>query len=418
MRVCRARGGGARWRRWRPAAAADGSGSDERGRGHRRAPDQRPLRCAEEGHRRRATPRRSSPTTTHGQRDVHEGRRAPSDWADGLHRHHDDHVHRRHHGRDHAPDGRHATMQARYLPDAYYVEHGRRRSPRRPAASTGSEYGYDDLAEHRRQLGRVPQGPDAEHHPGQSVKLLLASRRREEGRLGDGHGASRPTHYRGTVDVAELARMNVQSLDAEELDAAQEAAERKVHTETVDLWIDGDDLLVKKQRAGRMTTGELDSTVYYTTTARRLRRGTAHTVDFDTSLIAPSALKRTPTDLADVPRVGRRTARGRAGPTGRICLAGPPFAYSPAEAKDRWSLPCARKRARWPKDPLNCGRPAQVTVDVLPESLLVRVRSSYAPCACAGAFRLVPAPSRAVRITRKEAEALWRGPTRLPRLPS
>jgi hypothetical protein len=33
-------------------------------------------------------------------------------------------------------------------------------------------------------------------------------------------------------------------------------------------------------------------------------------------------------------------------------LDGDPVAYSPTEAKDRWSLPCARERARRPKDPL------------------------------------------------------------------
>ncbi|GHK00406.1 hypothetical protein SY2F82_22030 [Streptomyces sp. Y2F8-2] len=103
-------------------------------------------------------------------------------------------------------------------------------------------------------------------------------------------------------------------------------------------------------------------------------------------------------------------------------LDGDPVPYSPTEAKDRWSLPCARTRARWPKDPLNCGRPAQVTVEELPEYVRrdVRAAGRVRPerLRRGVSFSPVLLRVRAVRITRKEAEALWRGPTRLPRLRS
>ncbi|GLW45123.1 hypothetical protein Stsp02_07850 [Streptomyces sp. NBRC 14336] len=97
---------------------------------------------------------------------------------------------------------------------------------------------------------------------------------------------------------------------------------------------------------------------------------------------------------------------------------GDPVAYSPTEAKDRWSLPCARKRARWPKDPLNGGRPAQVTVEVAPAWFSMTVELRPVRLRRGVSFYPVLLRVRAVRITRKEAEALWRGPTRLPRLPS
>ncbi|GGY03846.1 hypothetical protein GCM10010384_04960 [Streptomyces djakartensis] len=86
-----------------------------------------------------------------------------------------------------------------------------------------------------------------------------------------------------------------------------------------------------------------------------------------------------------------------------------PFPYPPTEAKDRWSLPRAPTRARWPKDPLNGGRPAQVTQEKLPDSAPragvkpvelrpVRLRRGVS-------FSPVLLRVRAVRITRKEAEA-------------
>jgi hypothetical protein len=56
-----------------------------------------------------------------------------------------------------------------------------------------------------------------------------------------------------------------------------------------------------------------------------------------------------------------------------------PLAYSSEEAKDRWSLPRARKRTWRPKDPLEKrGRPAQVFVEssrfILVELSPVRLR--------------------------------------------
>lgn len=39
-------------------------------------------------------------------------------------------------------------------------------------------------------------------------------------------------------------------------------------------------------------------------------------------------------------------------PPGADLLDGDGVPYSSGEAKDRWSLPCSRERARWPKDPL------------------------------------------------------------------
>lgn len=94
------------------------------------------------------------------------------------------------------------------------------------------------------------------------MKALLASGDVKKVGQEDVRGVT-ATHYSGTVDVAELTAKN------SELDAGQLAEFKKqlsaagVSTEKVDIWVDKDDLLVKKTERGQMKTGELNSTVFY-----------------------------------------------------------------------------------------------------------------------------------------------------------
>lgn len=98
--------------------------------------------------------------------------------------------------------------------------------------------------------------------PDQGVKALLASGDVKKTGQEDVRGVA-TTHYSGTVDVAELTAKN------SELDAGQLAAFKKqlsdagITTEKVDIWVDKNDLLVKKTERGQMKTGELNSTVFY-----------------------------------------------------------------------------------------------------------------------------------------------------------
>ncbi|MFI6038667.1 LppX_LprAFG lipoprotein [Streptomyces sp. NPDC051315] len=141
------------------------------------------------------------------------------------------------------------TMEARYLTDAYYARTGEAL-----AAKTGGRhwvrYAYDDLA----GLGAGADFADQMRNitPDQSVKLLLHSD--DVHTVGaesvDGRAT---THYSGTVDVEDVA-------DA----ALRRQLERAgVSSETVDIWVDDRDLLVKKVEKGRTATGEYRQTAYY-----------------------------------------------------------------------------------------------------------------------------------------------------------
>jgi hypothetical protein len=142
------------------------------------------------------------------------------------------------------------SMEARYLSDAYYAHMGEKF-----AEQTGGRhwirYGYDDLAD----LG----GPGADlagrmrtTTPGQSVRLLLASGAAEQ--AGEETVAGRATtHYTATVRVADLAAGALK----------EQLSRAGVTTGTVDVWIDGRGLLVKKRERGTTPSGSYTQTAYY-----------------------------------------------------------------------------------------------------------------------------------------------------------
>jgi hypothetical protein len=153
------------------------------------------------------------------------------------------------------------SMQARYLPDAYYA----RMSDKFAQQAGGKHwirYGYDDLAKFGGGSGAYLKDQMQNTTPNQSVKLLLASGDVEKVGAETVRGR-RTTHYSGTVDVADLATKS------SDLSASQLAGLRKqltaagVSTEKVDIWVDGDDLLVKKVEKGELTSGTMTSTAYY-----------------------------------------------------------------------------------------------------------------------------------------------------------
>ncbi|MEV7073009.1 LppX_LprAFG lipoprotein [Streptomyces sp. NPDC093990] len=141
------------------------------------------------------------------------------------------------------------SMQARYLADAYYARMGDSF-----AARTGGKhwlrYAYDDL----RTLGGGADLADQMRSttPDQSVRLLLDSDDvRELGReTVDGQGT---THYTGTVDVRDVTDTELR----QRLQAAD------VTAETVDIWINEKNLLVKKVEKTSTANGEVTQTAHY-----------------------------------------------------------------------------------------------------------------------------------------------------------
>lgn len=157
--------------------------------------------------------------------------------------------------------GGNGTMQARYFKDGYAADMGAAL-----AEQTGGKrwisYSYDDLAELGGASGAALKDQMQSTTPDQGVKSLLASGDVKEVGKEQVRGVA-TTHYSGTVDVAELTARN-SKLDAEQLAALKKQLnDAGITTETVDLWVDENDLLVKKSERGQMKTGELNTTVFY-----------------------------------------------------------------------------------------------------------------------------------------------------------
>ncbi|MFJ4619068.1 hypothetical protein [Streptomyces sp. NPDC088812] len=141
------------------------------------------------------------------------------------------------------------TMEARYLSDAYYARTGEAF-----AARTGGKhwirYAYADL----QGLGAGANFADQMRNitPDRSVRLLLDSD--DVHTAGEETVDGRPTtHYSGTVEIADVS----DSALREQLEQAG------VTGETVDIWIDDRDLLVKKVEKGRTAAGEYRQTAHY-----------------------------------------------------------------------------------------------------------------------------------------------------------
>jgi hypothetical protein len=153
------------------------------------------------------------------------------------------------------------SMQARYLPDAYYAKMGEKFA-RQAGGKHWIRYGYADLADLGGSSGTYLRDQMQNTTPNQSVKLLLASGDVKKVGTEKVRGVN-TTHYSGTVDVADLAGKN-SNLSASQLAGLKkQLTQAGVTTETVDIWVDGQDLLVKKVEKGEMSTGRYTQTAYY-----------------------------------------------------------------------------------------------------------------------------------------------------------
>ncbi|THA72901.1 hypothetical protein E6P78_01890 [Streptomyces sp. A0958] len=177
--------------------------------------------------------------------------------------------------------GSDGTMEARYFKDGYAVDMGEAMS-QQTGGKRWISYSYDDLAQMGGASGAALKEQMENTTPDQGVKSLLASGDVKKVGQEDVRGVS-ATHYSGTVDVADLTAKNAE-LDADELAALKkQLADAGITTETVDIWVDGNDLLVKKTERGRMKTGELNSTVFYSDYGTKVsveRPPAAQTVEF------------------------------------------------------------------------------------------------------------------------------------------
>ncbi|MFC7814791.1 hypothetical protein ACFUTR_09090 [Streptomyces sp. NPDC057367] len=129
------------------------------------------------------------------------------------------------------------AMEARYLPDAYYARMGDEFADR-VGGRHWIKYGYADLEDLSSGAAGVADGM-RRTTPDRTVERLLASD--DVRRVGqETTRGRRTTHWTGTVGGT-----------------AGQAGQ------TVDIWVDDRDLLVKKVERGRTETGELTQTAYY-----------------------------------------------------------------------------------------------------------------------------------------------------------
>ncbi|MFF4798067.1 hypothetical protein ACFY1U_06600 [Streptomyces sp. NPDC001351] len=153
------------------------------------------------------------------------------------------------------------SMAARYLPDAFYAKMGDTF-----AGQAGGKhwirYGYADLAKLGGSSGAYLKDQMQNTTPNQSVKLLLASGDVRKVGTEKVRGVD-TTHYSGTVDVADLARKNSNLTASQLAGLKKQLTQAGVSTESVDIWVNGQNLLVKKVEKGRMSAGEYTQTAYY-----------------------------------------------------------------------------------------------------------------------------------------------------------
>lgn len=153
------------------------------------------------------------------------------------------------------------SMEARYLPDAYYAKMGDKFAEQ-SGGKHWIKYAYDDLANLAGGSGAYMKDQMQNTTPNQSVKLLLASG--DVKKVGEEKvRGENTTRYSGTVDVADLASENSNLTDEQLADMKHQLQQAGVTTETVDIWVNDEDLLVKKVEQGELATGSMSSTAYY-----------------------------------------------------------------------------------------------------------------------------------------------------------
>ncbi|WP_328873241.1 hypothetical protein OHT76_25830 [Streptomyces sp. NBC_00287] len=143
------------------------------------------------------------------------------------------------------------SMEARYLPDAYYAHMGEKFA-KQSGGRHWIRYAYDDLADLGDGTGATFAEQIRTSTPNQSVKLLLDCA--DVRRIGEETvRGRRAVHYSGTVAVDDVADAGLR----------RQLEQAGVTAQTVDLWVDDRGLLIKKAEKGELATGELTQTAHY-----------------------------------------------------------------------------------------------------------------------------------------------------------
>ncbi|MEV7156251.1 hypothetical protein AB0N77_16785 [Streptomyces misionensis] len=155
-----------------------------------------------------------------------------------------------------------SSMAIRYLQDGYYAKMSDNFARQAGGGKHWIKYDYDYLAKAAGASGAFTKEQLQSSTPNQSVKVLLAS--------GDVKEVGRQTvdgthtrHYAGTVDVAALAGRTGNLTAAQLSELKQQLTKSGITTETVDIWINDQNLLVKQSVKAATANGTLTTTAHY-----------------------------------------------------------------------------------------------------------------------------------------------------------
>ncbi|MEU5833234.1 hypothetical protein ABZ820_06030 [Streptomyces diacarni] len=153
-------------------------------------------------------------------------------------------------------DGSATTI--RYLSDAMYMK---LQKPMQGKQWVKTD--YETMAE-QSASGAMLKDQMQNNNPARSVQLLLASGKVKSAGTETVRGAE-ATHYSGTLTPSELVRMQSKDLKESDKKALEQQFEKQgITEEKIDLWIDENDLLVKKEESFETKDGSSsENTVFY-----------------------------------------------------------------------------------------------------------------------------------------------------------
>ncbi|MFK4067515.1 hypothetical protein [Streptomyces sp. NPDC029674] len=153
-------------------------------------------------------------------------------------------------------------LDYRYLKNGFYANMGDKFAAQAGGGKHWLEYDYDTLAEMSGAAGQAFQDQMQNSTPNQSVKMLLASG--DVKRVGEEKvRGTQTTHYSGKVDMADFTARSA-DLDKDQLSELEKQFEQAgISTETIDIWVNEDDLLVKKIEKADTKNGPFEQTAYY-----------------------------------------------------------------------------------------------------------------------------------------------------------
>ncbi|MFF8283850.1 hypothetical protein ACF1DY_30190 [Streptomyces albus] len=147
--------------------------------------------------------------------------------------------------------------QARYLSDAMYSK-----LPQPVQGKQWIKMEYDAMAK-QNASGALLKDQLQNNNPARSVELLLASGKVKSAGTETVRG-QKATRYTGTLSLSELVRMQSKDLSESDKKALeQQFKQTGMESEKIDLWIDENDLLVKKREVAEGSESQMENTVYY-----------------------------------------------------------------------------------------------------------------------------------------------------------